>query len=61
MKEVSGLPVFDTSAIFHFKLAMTPENIKPLLDNARVVIAGLKEYVSKIRTLVDNAEAVPSQ
>ncbi|KAJ7822320.1 hypothetical protein B0H14DRAFT_2252938, partial [Mycena olivaceomarginata] len=34
------------------KLAMTPENIKPLLENAREVHARLSDCIAEIRSLV---------
>ncbi|CAK5266584.1 unnamed protein product [Mycena citricolor] len=38
------------------KLAMTPENIKPLLENAREVHARLMECIEEVRALVDGLE-----
>jgi hypothetical protein len=34
------------------KLAMTPENIKPLLENAREVHARLSDCIAEIRSLL---------
>lgn len=35
------------------KLAMTPENIKPLLENAKEVLEKLHECVAEIRALIE--------
>jgi len=35
------------------KLAMTPENIKPLLENAKEVHARLRDCIMEIRRLLD--------
>lgn len=58
-KPTNGLPVFDIAPIPEFKLAMTPENIRPLLENARVVTARLQDCVSEVKDLLSKAE-VPS-
>ena len=43
-------------SISDFKLAMTPENIKPLLENTREVHAKLNECVAEMRVLVASAK-----
>ncbi|KAF9652806.1 hypothetical protein BDM02DRAFT_3266153 [Thelephora ganbajun] len=42
------------------KLAMTPENIKPLLDSAREVLLRCTECVAEVRTLLDALEKIRS-
>jgi len=42
----------DLQSISEFKLAMTPENIKPLLENAREVQMRLTECVAELRVLL---------
>lgn len=44
--------VADPHSISEFKLAMTPENIKPLLENAREVQARLNECIAELRLLL---------
>lgn len=56
VKAPVGIPTFDVAPIPDFKLAMTPENIKPLLENARVVTARLKDCVSEVKVLLDRVE-----
>ncbi|KAG2124807.1 hypothetical protein DEU56DRAFT_826617 [Suillus clintonianus] len=41
------------SLFSEFKLAMTPENIKPLLDNAKEVHLRLNECIREVRALLD--------
>ncbi|KAI5119246.1 hypothetical protein M0805_008797 [Coniferiporia weirii] len=59
---VKGLPVFDIAPVpapgSDLKLAMTPENIRPLLENARVVTARLYDCLMEVRTLLSRAEVV---
>ncbi|EIN04083.1 hypothetical protein PUNSTDRAFT_108565 [Punctularia strigosozonata HHB-11173 SS5] len=43
-----------------FALAMTPENIKPLLDNAREVQARLQDCVGEVKTLLQARNQRPS-
>ena len=45
-----------TDPTSNLKLAMTPENIRPLLENARAVTARLKTCIAEVRVLVENAE-----
>ena len=42
------------------KLAMTPENIKPLLDSAREVLLRCTECVAEVRTLLNMLESIRS-
>lgn len=42
----------DPHSISEFKLAMTPENIKPLLENAREVHTKLNECIAELRLLL---------
>ena len=53
-KPSKGLPLFDAPA--DLKLAMTPENIKPLLDNARVVNVRLQNCLAEVRGLLIRTE-----
>jgi hypothetical protein len=43
-------------SISEFKLAMTPENIKPLLENAREVHTKLMECIAELRVLLASAK-----
>lgn len=58
LKPSKGLPVFDIAPIPEFKLAMTPENIRPLLENARVVTSRLQDCVSEVKDLLSKAEVL---
>ncbi|KAG6336077.1 hypothetical protein ID866_3003 [Astraeus odoratus] len=42
-----------------FKLSMTPENIKPLLENAKEVHARLNECIKEMRVLLDKYKPFP--
>jgi serine/arginine repetitive matrix protein 2 len=46
----------DPQSISEFKLAMTPENIKPLLENAREVHTRLVECIAELRVLLAAAK-----
>lgn len=46
-------PDGDFSLFSDMKLAMTPENIKPLLDNAKEVHLRLNECIREVRALLD--------
>ncbi|KAJ8585692.1 hypothetical protein M405DRAFT_935862 [Rhizopogon salebrosus TDB-379] len=46
-------PEGDTLLLSDLKLAMTPENIKPLLENAREVRLRLNECIRDVRALLD--------
>ncbi|KIJ62506.1 hypothetical protein HYDPIDRAFT_169152 [Hydnomerulius pinastri MD-312] len=48
---------FDGDALPDIKLSMTPENIKPLLENAKEVHLRLNECIKELRVLLD---AVPT-
>jgi len=47
----------DPRSISDFKLAMTPENIKPLLENTLEVHARLNECIAELRELLASAKA----
>ncbi|KAG2066621.1 hypothetical protein BDR04DRAFT_1106425 [Suillus decipiens] len=52
-------PDGDTSLFSEFKLSMTPENIKPLLDNAKEVHLRLNECIREVRALLDASTNSP--
>ncbi|KAF4580023.1 hypothetical protein EYR36_001843 [Pleurotus pulmonarius] len=55
---VRSMPVqsgFGNGGLPDFKLAMTPENIKPLLENSKEVYARLTDCISDIKELLANA------
>ena len=60
LKPTNGIPVFDIAPIPEFRLAMTPDNIRPLLEKARVVTARLQDCVSEVTDLLAKAEVPPS-
>lgn len=47
----------DPHSISEFKLAMTPENIKPLLENAREVHTRLNECIAELKVLLATASS----
>ncbi|KAG1743817.1 hypothetical protein EDB19DRAFT_1697079 [Suillus lakei] len=49
----------DSSLLSEFKLSMTPENIKPLLDNAKEVHLRLNECIREVRALLDASTNSP--
>ena len=53
----------DVQPIPDLKLAMTPENIKPLLENARVVTSQLTECIAETKVLLASSveSATPLQ
>ncbi|KAG1824109.1 hypothetical protein EV424DRAFT_1396104 [Suillus variegatus] len=53
-------PDGDSSLLSEFKLSMTPENIKPLLDNAKEVHLRLNECIREVRALLDAYTNSPS-
>ncbi|KAG2136566.1 uncharacterized protein EDB93DRAFT_774828 [Suillus bovinus] len=53
-------PDGDSSLFSEFKLSMTPENIKPLLDNAKEVHLRLNECIREVRALLDASTNSPS-
>lgn len=53
-------PDGDSSLFSEFKLSMTPENIKPLLDNAKEVHLRLNECIREVRALLDASTNLPS-
>jgi len=52
-------PDGDSSLLSEFKLSMTPENIKPLLDNAKEVHLRLNECIREVRALLDASTNLP--
>ncbi|KAH8109655.1 hypothetical protein DFH11DRAFT_1515349, partial [Phellopilus nigrolimitatus] len=54
------IPAFDIVPIPDLKLAMTPENIKPLLENARAVTARLNDCITEVREMLVRAESAAS-
>lgn len=60
-KPSKGIPSFDAPGVPlqpvpDLKLAMTPENIKPLLENARVVTARLHDCLAEVKGLLIRTE-----
>ena len=53
---MNELTTLDITMIPDLKLAMTPENIKPLLENARIVTTRLKSCISEVKDLVSRIE-----
>ena len=53
-------PLDDPHAFPEIKLSMTPENIKPLLENAREVDMRCRECIRELRVLLDAMPAVVS-
>lgn len=52
MRSAPQQSVVDPHSISEFKLAMTPENIKPLLENAREVQARLNACIAELQLLL---------
>ncbi|KAG2346198.1 hypothetical protein BDR05DRAFT_1057828 [Suillus weaverae] len=53
-------PDNDSLLLSEFKLSMTPENIRPLLDNAKEVHLRLNECIREVRALLDTSTNSPS-
>ena len=51
-------PLDDALALPEIKLSMTPENIKPLLENAKEVHVRCHECIRELRALLDAMPAV---